>query len=111
MTDRPRRALVGGWAFALSLVPLLWVALAIVLALQAFGGNEVATTFATPIAIGAFAVVPIFSLVAIILAVVALAVSNVVGKIFGVLALLMLAAQVISILLFFAGANDLPGAA
>lgn len=111
MSDQPRRALVGGWAFALSLVPLLWVILAIVLALQAFGGNEIAATFASPIAIGSFAVVPIFSLVTVVLAVVALAVSNVVGKIFGALALLMLIAQVLAIILFFAGANDLPAAA
>jgi hypothetical protein len=109
VTGQPRRALVGGWAFALSLVPLLWVVLAIILAIQAFSGNEVAATFASPVALGSFAVVPIFSLVTIVLAVVALAVSNLVGKILGVLALLMLVAQVVSILVFFAGAGDLPG--
>lgn len=108
MTERPRRALAGGWAFALSLVPLLWVVLAIVLALQAAGGDELAATFASPIAIGSFAVVPIFSLVAVILAVVALAVSNVPGKILAALALLLLVAQVVAIVVFFSGANDLP---
>lgn len=110
MTERPRRALVGVWAFALSLVPVLWLILALVLALGAVAGDAIATTFASPIAIGSFAIVPIFSLMTIVLAIVALAVSNIVGKIFGALGLVMVVSEIVLIVLLFTGSSDLPGA-
>ena len=111
MSERPRRALAGVWAFALSLVPVLWLLLALVLALAAAAGNEVAAMFASPIAIGSFAIVPIFSLMAIVLAVVSLAVSTVVGKVFGALALLLVIGEIVLVIALIGGASALPGTA
>ena len=111
MSHSERRALSGVWAFILALVPFAWLATALLLAFAATTGNEVAMTFASPIAIGSFAVVPIFSLVAIILAVVALAVANVPGKIFGGVALLVVTAQIVLVIVLLSGASDLPAQA
>lgn len=111
MSQPERRALSGVWSFILALVPLAWVATALLLAIAATTGNDLAATFASPIAIGSFAVVPIFSLVAIILAVVALAVASVPGKIFAVVALLVVIAQIVLLVVLLSGASDLPAQA
>jgi len=111
MTERPRRALAGGWAFALALVPVLWLVLALVLALGATAGHELAVAFASPVAIGSFAIVPVFSLMAIVLAVVALAVSNTVGKVLAAAGLLLVVSEIVLVVALSAGASDLPGAA
>ena len=107
LNERPRSATLGVWSFALSLVILVWFAVVVALAIAALPGDPTLVSIAAVLGLGSFAVVPIFALVTLLTGIVALAVGSALGKIFGALGILMIIAQAISIILFFASGADL----
>ena len=105
--ERTRTAALGVWSFALSLVILVWFVVLVTVAIAALPGDSTLVSIAAVLGLGSFAVVPIFALVTLLTGIVALAVGSVLGKIFGALGILMIIAQAVSIVLFFASGADL----
>jgi len=105
--ERTRTATLGVWSFALSLVILVWLGLLVAVAIAALPGDSTLVSIAAVLGLGSFAVVPIFALVTMVTGIVALAVGSALGKVFGALGILMIIAQAISIILFFASGADL----
>ena len=104
--ERKRTATLGGWSLALSLVILVWLVIVVAVSVAALPGDTTLGSIAAVLGLGSFAVVPIFTLVTLLTAIVALAVGSPLGRIFAALAILMIIAQAISILLFFASGAD-----
>lgn len=109
--DGPARARLGATALVLALFPVLWVAIVAVLVAASVGSDDTLALLANAMFFTSFAVVPLFSLLAIILGILALLVNTRRGKILGGLAILVVALEIVGIVVLVGGSFDLPAQA
>ena len=109
--EGPPRARLGSTALVLALFPALWVAIVAVLIVVSLGADDTLALLANAMFFTSFAVVPLFSLLAIILGILALLVNTRRGKILGGLAILVVALEIVGIVVLVGGSFDLPAQA
>ncbi|MGV8885128.1 MAG: hypothetical protein ACOH1T_06010 [Microbacteriaceae bacterium] len=101
-------ARLGVSAFVVALLPLIWILVVHVLVAVSIGSNDALGTIVIAVYFASFAVLPLFSLLAVVLAILALMVNGRRGKIMGGIALLLIGAEIIAIIILVGGSFDLP---
>ena len=109
--EGPPRARLGATALVLALFPVLWVAIVAILVAASLGSDDTLSLLANAMFFSSFAVVPLFSLLAVVLAVLALLVNTRRGKMLGGAAILVVVLQIIAIVYRAGGSFDLPNQA
>ena len=109
--EGPARARLGATALVLALFPVLWVAIVTVLVAVSVGSDDTLALLANAMFFTSFAVVPLFSLLAVVLAILALLVNTRRGKMLGGAAILVVVLQIIAIVYLVGGSFDLPNQA
>ena len=109
--DGPPRARLGSTSLVLALFPALWVAIVAVLIAVSVGADDTLALLTNAMFFSSFAVVPLFSLLAVVLAVLALLVNSPRGKILGGVAILVVMLEVVAIIFLVGGSFDLPNQA
>ena len=115
MTDAPnlptrsRSIRLGVWALTLVLFLVVYLAVGIVLALLAPGGNEVVASIAYGMFFIGLLAVPASGVVALVFGVIALIVERKLGKLLGGIAVLVVALVAVAVIVFLGGSSDLVG--
>ncbi len=106
---RSRSIKLGVWALTLVVFLVIYLVIGIVLALLAPSSNEAVATIAYGMFFIGLLAVPVSGIVALVLGVIALIVERPLGKLFGGIAVLVVAACVVAVVVFLGGSSDLVG--